>query len=345
MKARTPREAAVPSPFPQLPPEQRGELTIVRHASTALRDNFWGDPAERDVYVYTPVGATDPLPSMLVLPGYAGTGEGMLARGLSSVSFATRLDRLFAEGCPKFRAILPDVMTRLGGSQYVDSPGIGNYATWLARELPAFIDARFPTTRRWGVVGRSSGGFGALHLALTFPGVFAAAGSHAGDLGFDVCYLGDVVGAVRGVQAAGGLDRFLDAFWVKEDPGGNDFSALNFLCMACAYAPDATRRPFPAVLPVDFVTGAFNADKMRAWQAFDPLHRDLAPLRALDALFLDAGNRDEHLLHLGARRLVSRLESEQIPHRYEEFSGGHRGTSYRYDVSLPWLAAALHRRG
>lgn len=339
----------MPSPFPNLPPGRRGAVHVVRHDSVALRGNPWGDPHERDVYVWTPPG-WDPdrerLPAILFLAAYAATGEKLLARGLSDVSMATRLDWLVDAGVPRVIGVLPDVMTRVGGSQFVDSPGLGDYATWLARELVPFIDARFTTTGRWAVAGHSSGGFGALHLAMTFPGVFAAVACHAGDMGFDLCTLGDLPAAVRGLQALGGPARFVPAFWEKLDPSPAEFAALATLCLACAYSPDPDARPIPARLPFDPDTGAVDFDVLAAWRRFDPVVRADDPaardaLAALRLLFVDAGDRDEYTLHLGARRFVARLRAHGVPVEHEEFRGGHRGTSWRWDVSLPKLAAAI----
>ena len=229
-------EAVMPFPFPHLPPEQRGRVELLYHDSAALKDNFWGDPVVREVRVYTPPGyqPTERLPILLFLPGYSGTGEQMFNRGMQEVPFSTRADRWIADGTSRFIAVLPDVMTRLGGSQYLDSPAIGNYATWLAKELVPWISARFPATH-WGVLGRSSGGFGAIHLALTFPGVFSAVGCLSGDCGFDLCYLGDVPQAMLGFGAA--PERFLADFWTAEKTSSHQFSALNLLCMSCAYSP------------------------------------------------------------------------------------------------------------
>ena len=83
-----------------------------------------------------------------------------------------------------------------------------------------------------------------------------------------------------------------------------------------------------------------------SWRAHDPIQRINEPavqaaLGQLSLLFIDAGDRDEHHLLLGARRLIERLNDLDIPNIYEEFPGGHRGTSHRYNVSLPRLAAAL----
>ena len=227
----------MPHPFPNLSPELRGHVHWLRHESTVLKGNPWGDPAERDLIVYTPPDhdPAERLPAILVLIGYSGTGEKLLARSMTGVSLATRIDRLVRDGSPRFVAVMPDCMTSMGGSQYVDSPGLGRYASYLVDEIRPAVEAHFPGVSEWGVMGHSSGGFGALHLAMNHPGAFGAAACHSGDLGFDLCYLGDLAKALQGVEQLGGLERVVDAFWSQESPPGAAFAAMNILCMACAY--------------------------------------------------------------------------------------------------------------
>lgn len=352
----------MPSPFPNLPPALRGEVRTLFHDSRALQGNPWGDPATREVQVLLPaahrVDPDRPLPVVLVLAGYAGTGEKLLARGLSDVSLASRVDALLAGRAldlpataappPPFIAVLPDVMSRLGGGQYVDSPALGRYASWLGEELPAWIAGQFATTGRWGVTGRSSGGFGALHLAAAHPGRFQAVACQSGDMGFDLAYLGELSHAVGPLRAAGGPMPFVERFWQERAPTGGAFSALSLLCLAAAYTPldHALAGGFPAPLPVDLDTGAVDFALFEAWRRFDPVVRIEDPavraaFGALDLLWLDCGDRDEHHLHLGARRFTGRLAALGIAHQYEEYSGGHRGTTWRTDAALDALARAL----
>lgn len=341
----------MPSPFPNLPAAQRGTLRCLTHRSALLEDNPWGDPCERDLWVYTPPGSGDaPLPAVLLLSGFAGTGEGMLARSLTEISIASRIDHLIAQGCPPFIAVMPDCMTTLGGSQFIDSPALGRYSSYLTQEIIPFIEATLPTTGRWGAAGRSSGGFGALSLAMSRPGVLSAVACHAGDMGFDLCYLADIPAGLSAIRAAGGPRPLVDAFWATSRPAGGMFAALNLLCMSAAYSPDPDADGFPARLPVSWRTGAVDFQTFTSWREHDPVQRIEDPtvqaaLRQLSLLFIDAGDRDEHHLHLGARRLVERLNDLGIPNIYEEFPGGHRGTSHRYNVSLPRLAAALQSPG
>ena len=146
----TPYSRLMPHPFPQLPPSQRGEVRWLRYDAPSLADNWWGDPAQRDVIVYTPPGwSGDPIPAIMCLIGFSGTGEKLLNRGMSTMSIANRIDRLIADGCPPFAAVLPDCMTSLGGSQYVDSNGIGRYATYVAEDLTQFVRGELGVGTTW----------------------------------------------------------------------------------------------------------------------------------------------------------------------------------------------------
>jgi S-formylglutathione hydrolase FrmB len=344
----------MPSPFPNLAPYQRGHVRVLDMVSRALAGNPWGDPVHRDVHIYTPPGyerdKSRRYPVVLLLPAYASTGEAMLARGLSEVSMASRIDALIEAGCPPFLAVMPEVMTRLGGSQFVDSSGIGAYASFLVHELRPFLDRRFRTTGVWGLAGRSSGGFGALHLAMEAPGIFSAVVSHAGDMGFDLAYWAELPAALGALREAGGPMAFVRAFWAKERTGASDFAALSLLCLCAAYGSEGYVGPdgFPGPLPFDLETGAIDFAVYQSWRRFDPVVRlaeDPAAAEALGRLrllFLDAGDRDEHHLHLGARRFAAGLRRAGVAHQHEEFKGGHRGTAFRWDRSLPLLAAALH---
>ena len=69
--------------------------------------------------------------------------------------------------------VLVDGFTRLGGSQYVDSVHNGRYATYTMRDVVAHVDAAYRTIPGEGgraVLGKSSGGFGSMHLVLEHPG-------------------------------------------------------------------------------------------------------------------------------------------------------------------------------
>ena len=338
----------MPHPFPNLPVSSGGDVHRLEIASAALQNNYWTDPWKRELLVYTPpkYQSGQRYPMVVFLAGFAGTGEGMLARSLTDVSLVRRCDQWIAEGCPPFVAVFPDCMTTLGGSQYLDSPAIGNYSTHVMREIIPFVATHFSCNGRVGLAGRSSGGYGALRLGMEHPDVVQAIACHAGDMGFQTAFWSEVTAALLPLHRAGSAKKFIDSFWRKHRFSSQDFAAFNLLCMSAAYSPNVENQEFPADLPIDISSGTVYPEVFERWLAHDPLVliEDLAhqkALRSMAFVFLDVGSSDEYLLQFGARKMVAKLKAHQIDHTYEEFDGGHRGTAYRYQSSIPKMVEAL----
>jgi enterochelin esterase family protein len=319
--------------------------------SRALGGNPLGDPTTRRIAVWLPPSyETEPArryPVIFWLSGYAGTGEMLFAGTPWQPGLGARLERLVAEGrMGEAIVVAPDGFTRWGGAQYLDSPVHGAYETHLISEVLPAVDRRFRTvSAREGraIGGKSSGGFGALVLAMRHPELFAAVASHAGDMYFELSILPDLPVAARTLRRHGGIDSFLAHFERHEKKSGTDFTTVMVLALAGAYSPDASR-PHGLALPFDVETGEIDWEIWGRWKAWDPIvlvDRHADALRAMKLVYLDAGTRDEHNLDLGARILVKRLRALGIPCEHEEFDDGHRATAYRYDVSLPKIAAAI----
>jgi enterochelin esterase family protein len=318
--------------------------------SRVLAGNPAGDPHVRRVPVYLPPSYhSQParrFPVVFLLTGFGSRGRGLLNDNPWSPSIDDRLDDLIAKGCPELIAVMPDAFTRFGGSQYIDSAATGAYETHLIEELVPWADATFRTlgTRdARGIAGKSSGGFGALRLAMRHPSVFAALACHSGDLLFEYCYAVDFPRALSTLQEAGGVARFLAGFEQKPQKGKDDFLTLNIVGMSACYSPDPAAE-LGIGLPFDLASGRPRPEVFERWLANDPLrllpaHADA--LRSMKLVFLDCGTRDEFHLHHGARAFASGLQALGIRHEYEEFADGHMNLSYRYDTSLPKLARVL----
>jgi enterochelin esterase family protein len=251
---------------------------------------------------------------------------------------------------PPAIAVLPDCATRWGGSQYLDSAATGPYMSYLVRELVPEIDRRFRTiARREGraVVGKSSGGYGALLLCMEHPDVFSACGSHSGDCYFDYLFPADFGRFVRTIRKRGGLEKFLREFSKAEIKEKDDIESILIVAMAQAYSPNPKKSPpLQFDLPFDLETGELDRAVFERWRAWDPIVRlesRAEALRSMRAIYLDAGDRDEYFLDLGARILSRKLEGLGIAHRHEEFKGGHFNIQCRYDRSLPHVARALEK--
>jgi enterochelin esterase family protein len=149
--------------------------------------------------------------------------------------------------------------------------------------------------------------------------------------------------AARTLRRHGGVGGFLRHFEATEKKDGADFTTIMVLAEAGAYSPDPAR-DHGIALPFDPATGELDPLVWQRWKAWDPVEMAAThaeALRQMKLIFLDAGTRDEHNLDAGARIFVRRLQALGITCEHQEFDDGHRGTAYRYDVSLPKLAAAL----
>ena len=329
---------------------KRGEVRALSHTSKVLQGNALGDPATRDLYCYLPAGyegSSDRYPVIYWLSGFTGSGRMMFNFDPWAESIDRRLDRLIGSGAmPPCICVLPDCFTRLGGSQYADSSATGKYESYIVEELVPFVDERLrtkPSRDHRGVNGKSSGGYGALRLAMRHPDVFGALASHAGDAYFAYCYLPDFPKFLIGIEKAGGVEAFMRSFDALPKKTKEAMDVLSILAMAACYSPDPAA-PLGIGLPVRIPSGEIRGDVWARWEQNDPVHmaREHAQaLRSMKKIYLDAGLRDEFNLHVGARIFCSRLAELKIPYTYEEFDDGHMGIVYRYDRSFTELGKAL----
>ncbi len=260
-----------------------------------------------------------------------------------------RMDALIAGGMPEMILVFPDCFTRYGGSQYLNSPSVGKYRTFLTDELIPFVDRKYRTMadkRRRGVMGKSSGGYGAITLAMERPDLFSAVASHSGDMYFEYCYLPEFPLALRGLERAGGLAKYLKNFDSFPKASHEDHALINTIAMSACYSP-IKKSPHGFDLPFDTYTGEIRADVWKRWKQKDPVEivrRNPEPLRNFGLVYLDCGRKDEFFLHLGARIFVQELRKARIPHEYEEFEDGHFNVQYRYDISLKKMARYFYRK-
>ncbi len=333
------------------PAQPAGRLDSLRVRSELLRNNPLGDPVERDHPVYLPPGYADAdrhYPVLCSLAAYTNAGPGQVAWRNHGETLPQRLDRLITtEAMAPVIVVFPDCYTSLGGNQYVNSDALGPYADFLVRELLPALDGAYrtiPEPAARAVFGKSSGGFGALHLVMNQPGHFAAAASHAGDCGFDRVYPRDFP-LCCDVLARHEHDpvAFVKSFWRRERPGHAEFHALMTLCLAASYSPQPGA-PLNLALPFDLETCVLDPQVWSRWSAFDPVHQVDAARRALvelAGLWIDVGTRDQYFLHYGTRELHRKLLDADIAHHFEQFDGTHSGIDWRYDHSLPWLVSRL----
>ena len=331
----------------------KGSIIRLQHRSRVLEGNVLGDPSERELSVYLPHGYSDsesPYLTLWDLAAYTNSGPGHLNWRNHGEVLPERLDRLIGQGLMEPAVVaFPDCYTSLGGNQYVNSPSVGRYADYLKEELVPFLSEQLNVVdSRDGraVFGKSSGGYGALVLAMNYPETWGAAASHAGDVGFEMVYRKDFPVACDLLSAfKGDFEAFIRAFWGKNRPSGRDYTTMMVLAMAASYDPDPAN-PSRIRLPFDLRTCELNPERWQHWLECDPLHKleqCARALKSLHGLYIDVGIYDQYHIQYGTRRFVDQLAERGIAHHYEEFEGTHSSIDWRLDHSLPYLANALKK--
>ncbi len=322
--------------------------------SELLRGNPLGDPHERPLWVYLPPGYDDDpgrrYPSVYVIQGYTGHVAMWANRSAYRQPFTETADAVFASGqAPPAIVVYVDAWTAYGGSQFVDSPGTGRYHSYLCDEVVPWVDARYRTLAgpgRRAIMGKSSGGFGAMITPMLRPDLFGALATHAGDSLYEYCYLAEFGKAVRLLRD---YDGDIHAWWddfrsrtsfTKEA----DMTLLMVLGVTACFSAGADGTP---ELPFDPHTGAIRPQVWQRWLDWDPVRmvpRYADALRSQRAIWIDAGTRDEWFLDLGAEAFRAALREAGVADeviRFELFDATHMGIDYRYPLSLAWLCQRL----
>jgi len=332
----------------------QGSVRVDFITSPALRNNALGDPDRRALAIYLPPGYDASrerrYPALYCLHGYTGSAAALVSTRPWETNVVQWIDRLIVTErmSPAILAIV-DGFTRLGGSQYVNSIHNGDYATYTVRDAIGHVDRSYRTIAAEGgraVFGKSSGGFGAMYLAMQYPGTFAAFASHSGDSYFPYAHLPAFPHVHRTLERFDwDIRAFVEDFERRHKRAQPEYSTIEMLGYAAAYSP-RSGRPFDLDLPLDRETGALREEVFERWLSFDPVRmceRKGEELARLRLRYLDCGRRDEFGLDIGARVMAKRLRNMGMKVQHEEFDDDHRNVGYRYEVSLPALVAVLEK--
>lgn len=318
-----------------------------------LLENRLGDPTEREVLVHiAPEGQAildngGALPVLIYLAPFTSSGHARVGWKAFAETLPQRHERLVKSGAMEpVILVMPDTFTTLGGNQFVDSPVLGKWSQWLRDDLKTQLSERYSVNGNFGLVGKSSGGYGALVNAMLHPNQWQAVASHSGDVGFDTMFLPTFAETVTHVNRYGGPAPYIANVQAAASLSGPDFHSLMICAMAASYDPrdPTSTNPLGIELPVDLHTIQLDQVAWENWLRFDPLEmveHSHAALKELEVLFIDCGDKDQYHIQYGSRKLVSRLDSLDVPHVWEEFDGTHSGIDYRLDQSFALLSQRL----
>jgi len=309
-------------------------VEAVQVHSPALEGNLEGNSATREAMVVLPPSyGSDPerrYPVVYYLHGFAIDG-----RNFYNFMKVPEAVAASAAAGSEFIVVVPDTLTKMGGSMYSNSVTVGDFQSFVAKDLVAYIDANYRTvaTREGrGLAGHSMGGYGTWRIAMRFPGTFAAFWAQS------ACCIsprGETVESATAMAAVpiDGVDQ-------------SGFGMRAGLASMTAWSPNPQNPPFYADFPLK--DGAVDPMVIAQWAANSPLalvasHVDA--LKSYDAIGADVGDKDglvtdDTLIH-------QELGKFGIAHEWAIYDGDHvnRIAERFRDVVLPFMAGHLDSGG
>jgi S-formylglutathione hydrolase FrmB len=338
--------------------EMSGRIDEHEIDSASLRGNPLGDPHLRPLWVHVPPHYDEArvYPVVYVIQGYTGLLTMWRNRSAFRQPVIELFDQVLADpDVPDVLVAYVDAWTAYGGSQFVDSPGTGRYHSYLCGDVVAYVDQRYATLsepRHRAIMGKSSGGFGAMVTPMLRPDLFGALATHAGDALYEHCYAATFAEVVRALRDYDGdIWRWWGDFrsrvaFTKPE----DTNLLVTLGVAACFSADEDGTVH---LPFDPMTGRLIPEQWQRWLDWDPVRMLEVPAYAeavsgLRAVWIDAGVKDEWYLDLGAQAFRDGLRRIGLPDEriaFELFDAGHGAIEYRYPLALRWLAERISTDG
>jgi enterochelin esterase-like enzyme len=300
----------VPDPVPNAKPATVEHIKI--HGA-ALEGNLEGDAVDRDVIVLLPPSyareRTRRYPVVYALHGYSIGAE----QWTKEIHVPQTVEGAFAKGAREMIVVLPDSKTVHNGSMYSSSATTGDFETFIARDVVAYIDAHYRTIadrNSRGLVGHSMGGYGASRIGMKHPDVFGS-----------LYIMSPCCMSARSAGPANAAnDEALAAVKTPADSEKLPFGLRAQLASAAAWSPNPKNPP----LYLDLPTGANQQSVLARWAANAPLafvDQYIQNLRQYRAISMDVGDQDG--LKVDAGKLHDVLDTYGIKNDFEIYPGTH----------------------
>jgi enterochelin esterase-like enzyme len=300
---------------PAVPGAKPVALERVKVHGAALEGNLEGNAVERDALVLLPPSYAGDrgrrYPVLYALHGYSIGAE----QWSREIHAPQTVEGAFAQGARELIVVLPDAKTVHNGSMYSSSVTTGDFERFVARDLPAFMDARYrtiPSRAGRGLVGHSMGGYGATRIGMKHADVFGAVYI------MSPCCLSPRTAGPPGSD----LEKTLETVKTPADSARLPFFARAQLAAAAAWSPDPKNPPLFLSLPTG--SGEAQTAVLAKWAANAPLaflDQYVSSLRLHRAIAIDVGDQDR--LKEDSVRLHEALDRYGIANSLEVYPGTH----------------------
>ena len=154
-----------------------GSFEKIKVHGKSLEGNLEGDSPDRDVLIYLPPSyASSPnrrYPVVYFLHGYGARAETYW----NSLSVPAAADAAVTDGSSReMILVLPDAHTIYDGSMFSSSLTTGDWESFVAEDLVAYIDGHYRTIANRsarGLAGHSMGGYGTVRIGMKRSDAFS----------------------------------------------------------------------------------------------------------------------------------------------------------------------------
>lgn len=330
LQAQAPAPPAGPQFDPTIP---HGTLEQIKVPGPSLAGNLEGDPTDRDVFVYLPPSyASSPnrrYPVVYFLHGY-GVGAKVYADRV--LYLPQSADTAIAAGANEAIVVLPDAFTKYGGSMYSNSPTVGDWENFIARDLVSYIDTNYRTLaarESRGLSGHSMGGYGTMRIGMRHPETFVALYAQS-----SCCLMNSAPSQEAVTKETERLTAGIAGY-----AAGTFDNALEG--QAAAWAPNPQS---PWFFDLGFKDGVADPLVQAKWIANSQLvmvDQHVPALKQYKAIMLDVGDKDG--LATSNTDLDAALTRLGIAHGWEVYDGDHGnriGTRF-IEKLLPFFSEQL----
>lgn len=310
-------------------------VQAVQVPGSSLEGNLEGNATTREAMVVLPPSyASDPdrrFPVVYYLHGFAISGRDFY----DFMQVPTAVARNAAAG-NEFIVVVPDTLTKMGGSMYSSSVTTGDFRKFIAEDLVSHIDANYrtiPTREGRGLAGHSMGGYGTWVIGMNYPEVFDSIWAQSACC---VSPRGETVESAAAMAAV-----------PIENVDEAGFGMRAGLASMVAWSPNPLNPPYYADFPLtQDENGQPAVDRLviAKWANNSPfamVASHVGALKSFDAIGSDVGDKDglvadDTLIH-------GELQKFGIEHTFEIYDGDHvNKIGQRFaEVVLPFFAQHL----
>jgi enterochelin esterase-like enzyme len=215
--------------------------------------------------------------------------------------------------------VMPNAFTRFKGSMYSNSVAVGDWETFIAKELVGHIDSHYRTLAQKesrGLAGHSMGGYGTMRLGMKYPEAFSSI------YALSPCCM-DAGRAGPPNPAMKEMMKKVEALKTDEEVKSQSFFVLATLASAAAWSPNPKNPPFYIDLP--FRDGE-PVPEVQARQSANAtlvmVHQYIPNLKRLKFIGMDAGTKDAGI-SAATKELDKVLTDYGVTHFYESYDGDH----------------------